>query len=261
MKLYKVISIKIVLSFTLIACYAQNSVYNLNKPDQTLTLGSELNEISGLHSISKSELIAIQDEEGIIYYIRKIDGKVLKTKKFGKKGDYEGITLYKQKIYVLESNGNIHIYKNNKSTSYHFKKEGKFDFEGLCHDRKNNQLLVACKTHGNKDKRDHIFIYGFDISENKYHKSPIFKIKKEKSYKKFWPSGIAIHPNGEIFVLSSRSKMLMVLSPKGDVLKTQNLAPSLFHQPEGISFSSNGDLYISNEKRKTKPTLLKFKVE
>lgn len=261
MHTYKVISINIILTLSVLSCYAQEGMYNLNKPTKVVTLNSELNEISGLHSISESELIAIQDEEGIIYFIKKNNGKILKTIKFGKDADYEGVTAVKKRIYILESNGDIHRYKNDKTSKYHFKKEGKFDFEGLCYDDKNDQLLVACKTHGKNDKKDHIYIYGFDISENKYHKSPIYKIKKEKSYKKFWPSGIAVHPNGNIYLLSSRSKMLMIISPSGDVIKTQALMPYLFNQPEGISFSENGDLYISNEKRKSKPTLLKFKMQ
>lgn len=242
----------------LLACNAQHIPYNLNKALVSIKLNKELNEISGLQALNDSVLIAIQDENGILYYLNASNGKIIKKKTFGKDGDYEGVTAYKSSIYILKSNGNIYRIKKGDTKSYHFKKEGNFDFEGLCVDEKNNRLLLACKTHPNKDKKDYIYIYGFDLKENKYLKSPVYKIKREDDYKRFKPSGIAFHPNGTIYILGSTAKQLLCLSAEGELIQIKTLSPSLFHQPEGITFLNNGDLFISNEKRNAQPTLLRF---
>ena len=89
---------------------------------------------------------------------------------------------------------------------------------------------------------------------------PIINVgnKKSKVHSKFKPSAIAIHPDGNIYVLSSFSKTLLVLSPDGFILNKVVLDEALFRQPEGITFNTKGDLFISNEKNKGAPTLLRF---
>ncbi|WP_143524994.1 SdiA-regulated domain-containing protein [Labilibacter marinus] len=258
MKLFIYLIIFISINVTFNSCFKQNTVYSFNQPSEVFKLSSELNEISGLQAISDSVILAVQDEDGYIFYIDAHTGEIINKKKFGKKGDYEGITFYKQSIYVLKSNGTIYRIKNKKSKIYSFGKKGNFDFEGLCTDDKNDRLLLACKKHGNKNKLDHIYIYGFSLSDKHFIDSPVFKIEKKDAYKKFQPSAIAIHPKGNIFVLSSTAKMLLELSPQGKVINHQHLSPFIFNQPEGITFLSNGDMFISNEKKKAYPTLLRF---
>ncbi|MEO0405073.1 MAG: SdiA-regulated domain-containing protein, partial [Bacteroidota bacterium] len=153
-----------------------------------------------------------------------------------------------------------HASKNQKKAkSYKFEKDGTFDFEGVCLDSANHRLLVACKEHGKKKKRDHIYIYAFSLEEKEYSKSPLFKIPKELVHPNFKPSGIAIHPlTQEIYILSSFSKTLLVINNAGDVIGFSQLNEYIHHQPEGITFSPNGTLFISNEKHNTYPTLLQF---
>lgn len=234
-------------------------IYDLNQPDQKMKLSSELNEISGLEMLSDSVIATIQDEKGNIYLLNTEKGKVKDHFDFGKKGDYEGITHYKNHFYVLRSDGTIFKIKRGKDAkTYQFKDNKNFDFEGLCLDQKNNRLLVACKTHGNKKKRDHFYIYSFSLENKVYDEKPVFKISKDDVDKDFKPSGIAIHPKGHIYILSSYAKKLLVLSRKGQILNRIKLDKSTFHQPEGITFSSRGDLFISNEKKDAIPTILRF---
>jgi uncharacterized protein YjiK len=84
-------------------------------------------------------------------------------------------------------------------------------------------------------------------------------IKGRDGKKTIAPSGIAIHPTiNEIFVISSKGKKLLILSPKGDKNTLIELNPKTFLQPEGICFTPNGDLCISSEGANSNGYILKF---
>ena len=243
-----------------LGCNAKKFTYPLHLPDKNMELSSKLDEISGLEMLSDSVLAAVQDEKGRIYLLDANTGGIIDHFDFAHKGDYEGIAHRNNHFYVLRSDGTIFKAKQGKKTKeYAFKDNKNFDFEGLCVDAKNNRLLVACKTHGNKKKRDHFYIYGFSLETHEFEVEPVFKIKRDEVDSDFKPSGIAIHPKGSIYILSSYSKSLLVLSPKGRILNNVDLKESIFYQPEGITFNANGDLFISNEKNDQVPTVLKFK--
>jgi len=242
------------------SCSESKLSSDLNSPDQRIQLSKELNEISGIDFLSDSIICSVQDEKALIYYLNTSSGQIIEKFDFGKNGDYEGITHYKDDVYVLRSDG--HIFSVNKTTGtkeFKFKRNKRFDFEGLCLDKSNMRLLLACKEHGDKDKRNHFFIYSFSLETKEFQKKPVFKIKRNKGLKNFKPSGIAIHPDGNIYILSSFSKTLLILSPEGFILETFLLNSHTFHQPEGIAFNSRGELFISNEKHNLTPTILKFK--
>jgi uncharacterized protein YjiK len=70
------------------------------------------------------------------------------------------------------------------------------------------------------------------------------------------PSAIAIHPITEqLFITSSVGKVLMVLNPDGRIDHLQRLDKKLYAQPEGMTFDSDGTLYISTEKKKSASAL------
>ena len=241
------------------SCSAQREFYKLSKPTKRVELTKELNEISGLDWIGKNTLVAVQDEKGIVFYIDANSGEILDELNFGKDGDYEGIAQYKKHFFVLRSDGTLFKVSRKKETkTYAFKNSKGFDFEGLCVDEENNRLLVACKEHGKSEKRDDIYIYSFSLEKNTFDKKPAFKISRAKVHPKFKASAIAIHPNGTIYILSSFSKTLLILSGSGEVLNVISLHKSLFNQPEGLTFNAENDLFISNEKKNDKPTLLRF---
>lgn len=234
--------------------------YKLNSPDLRIQLSDELNEISGMDMLSDSILIAVQDEKAHVFYLDAYSGEIIDYFDFGKNADYEGITHFKKHFYVLRSDGNIFKVRPNKEAKeYKFKQSKGFNFEGICLDQLNNRLLVACKSHGDRALRDYFFIFSFSLESKEYDKKPAFKIRRDKVHRNFKPSAIAIHPNGNIFVLSSFSKTLLVLSADGSILNSIQLRNDIFQQPEGIAFNSRGDLFISNEKNRSIPTLLKFK--
>jgi uncharacterized protein YjiK len=76
----------------------------------------------------------------------------------------------------------------------------------------------------------------------------------------FNPSGISVHPlTQEVYILSSEGNTLLVLAPSGKIIHAIHLKKSLFPQPEGIAFDSNGTMYIANEGHGEKATIKTFK--
>lgn len=72
--------------------------------------------------------------------------------------------------------------------------------------------------------------------------------KKKKAYKTFSPSDIAIHPKtGKYYILDGKNPKLLILDKDGTIEKVYKLDKNQFAQPEGITFSPDGTLYISNE--------------
>ena len=251
----------ILILFSFSNCNSQSNFlgYDLSKPSKFVKLPIALNEISGLTPFNNRTFLSVQDEKGIIYKINNRTGKVINKLPFGKKGDYEGIARVKRTSYVLRSDGTmIEVHDNKQKKAYEFKHHKNMDFEGLCYDRANNRLLVACKENLHKGTKKEVFIYSFDLADKKYKKKPFMHIDKKKVHKNFKPSGIAIHPNGSIYILSSFSKSLLVVDHKGKIIDKTQLNEYVFHQPEGITFDNKGRLFISNEKHKTYPTLLRF---
>jgi len=75
----------------------------------------------------------------------------------------------------------------------------------------------------------------------------------------FQPSGIAVHPvSNEYYIVASVGKLLIVLGRDFEILSITKLDKRFFKQPEGICFDESGTLFISNEGKGSKATILKF---
>ncbi|MGA1839057.1 MAG: SdiA-regulated domain-containing protein [bacterium] len=268
--------------------------YQLSYPSKKLKLPHCLDEISGLSYLEQNKLVCIQDEKGMMYVVDLEKGKVTEKLKFGEGRDYEDIVIVNKNAYVLQSNGNIFKVKNFDS---HLPKVKKYntllskenDAEGLAFDEESNTLLIACKDSPHLKKKCNELkgkraVYRFDLYTNEIFEKPACVIDiddlrdfgrcplLQKSFMgnikifdlskgdiNFRPSGIAIHPKTKnIYIISSADRMLIVLNQKGDILTAKGLNKKIFKQPEGICFSPEGDLFISNEKNGRKANILMF---
>lgn len=252
--------------------------YDFQYPDATFVLPAILQEISGVTCIDSSTLASIQDELGIIFFYDLTKRRISRQVEFSINGDYEGIARVIDTIYVLRSDGTIFEICDFRSarasmTSYSTNILSK-DNEGLCYDRENNRLLIACKEITgkgalSKDKR-YVFAfdlklkslteepaYSFDINQmreyavNKNIDLPLVIEKKGSPAKpelKFQPSGIAVHPlTNKLYILSAADNLLFVYDRSGNINEMVKLNIGMFNQPEGITFMDNGDMFISNE--------------
>lgn len=264
--------------------------YDLSKPEKTFILPESLNEISGITTINQHQIACVQDEVGSIFIYDLIKGAIIKEYTSDLIGDFEELALVDNTMYLLRSDGVLIEKINYTSTSgktkeYHLNLPSTNN-EGLCFDKKNNRLLIAAKSKAAKEigKKDIRLIYGFDLKKKRMNPTAIFKLSVDKIEEKalkmnipvavrtvkktgkevsnfnFRPSAVAMHPFEHlIYILSSSDNLLLILNQKGDIINLLSLDAVLFNKAEGITFLPDGDMLISNEAQKGKPTLLKFK--
>ena len=235
-------------------------------------LPSELKEVSGIAYINDKQFACVQDEQGIIFIYNTSSGEIEKKINFHGPGDYEGIALNGNTAYVLRADGNIFEVNLNadKTTTKEHKTAltVKHNVEGLCLDKKNNRLLLAIKN-DEPGGQDYKGIYGFDLASKTMASDPVIKIdlahemlgdKKGKKKSTVRPSALNIHPlTNEIYIVDGPGSKLMIMDEAGNIKKYFTLGKD-FAQPEGISFSPAGEIFISNEGTKEPGNILQIQL-
>lgn len=255
--------------------------YELTDSDAKYRLPSKLVEISGLSCITDSTIACVQDEEGDVYIFNPIDGEVHHKINFGKDGDYEGVEYIDGSVYVIRSSGKLYEIQafgtdNQTTTKHKLFLEKANNPEGVAYDPIHHRLLISAKgrpgdEHSIKEENN---IYGFDLETKTLMEEPMMSFSSSDIYDflgqsrlrevhdratnfllpgsigilAFHPSGIAVHPiSGNIYMVTSRGNLLIVLSHDGEILYICDLPETQFKKPEGITFLPNADLLIANE--------------
>ena len=243
--------------------------YDFTTPDEKMSLGKHLHEISGMSYVPATNLILTEnDEKGDIYAIdfKNKNDKVNKIK-FGGKGDYEDIVYKNDIAYMLVSTGTVVEVSTTDTTvankEYALERGGTNEFEAMYLDADGKSLILVCKQ-CSKEKDLVRQAYRFDISGKTF--TPAYTINISEIQKilgddqaEFKPSAAGINPvNGKLYIIASVGKVLVVASAEGKVEQVVKLDPVMYNQPEGMTFAPNGDLYISNEGGEGIATIYRF---
>jgi uncharacterized protein YjiK len=238
-----------------------------------IKLDLKIKEISGVvWDNHKDQFIAHNDEKGTIFYLDKNNAGIVKEFQFStSKGDYEDIAMAKNDIYVLRSDGLLYkIVTDSAGSQKSFdlgkiELSGQVDFETLYYDPERDALIMLCKNCASDDKKL-VSAYAYYPDSIGFVNKPIYSIDvakvKELSPRetsRFQPSAARIHPVlKKLFILSSASNQLVIADMDGNVEGVYMLSRKLFPQAEGLTFKSNGEMFISNEGVSAKAELLKF---
>ena len=238
--------------------------YLINQPDHSFTLPTRLDEISGLSlSDNDSTILAIQDEDGIVYFIHKETGEIVREESFGDTGDYEGVELVDGKIFISNNKGDIFHLPLDSLGAQNALRHKTFlnsddNVEGLGYLPSKHALLVACKGARKKQKEFRkIFLYDVDqlsLDTAAYIQLSTAEIAEQMGRKKksnrFSPSAIASHPQtNNLYIISSPALAMLVLNTQGEVLYSGSIDRAIHRQPEGMVIDPEGKLYIANEAR------------
>ncbi len=272
----------LLLSATLI--FAFNSRFTAYEAPKNITYSIEnqwqlpdvLEEVSGISWIGDHKLATVQDEDGTIFIYDLKARKITDEIDFADGGDYEAVAVNGNDAYVMRSDGKLYEitdYKSNERDvkSYDLDFLKKSNVEAICVDSANNRLLIVPK---DRDPNDDNYkgVYTFSLETKKAEKIPMLKIdmslkafkdfEQKKKYKTIRPSAIAIHPQTkDLYVLEGANPKLLIFDSTGKLKQIHLFDKRKFLQPEGITFSPDGTLYISNEANGEKPTILEVKLK
>lgn len=237
-------------------------------------LPAELKEISGLCYIDKDRFACVQDELGKIYIYNTASEKIERVIPVASAGDYEGLAIVGNTAYIVRSDGvlyEVNDIRSDKSAvkSYTTPLTAAQNVEGLCYDKSRNRLLLAIKNL-DPSSADYKGIYEFNIRTKTLSKAPAYKIylndavigtaNAKKKSRPVSPSGIMRHPSGQdLYILDGPSSGLLVMDQSGK-LKQHYFLGSSFAKAEGITFSPDGKIYVSNEGKKQAPNIIELKL-
>lgn len=243
--------------------------YVLPRPKKMI-LDKKVNEVSGLFYLrNENAMLAIADNKQKIYRITQ-DGKVNHYFKddFAPQADFEDVLQVDSSVYVLISDGTLVEVTPTGSglqvNNYPFWSKEKNDFETIYYDPGAKGIIMLCKKCADEKGRDVRTAYRFDLAGKQFDTEPYYLISGKavrNSLKdgkiEFNPSAAAIHPlEKKLYILASAGNLLVIADLKGVVEHVYRLNPTLYPQAEGIAFAPNGDMYVSNEAKLGKPTLL-----
>ena len=268
MKIYTASLLKsLILAATLAGCGSTDkpkphyTEYDLEKPDK-FNMPESLFEISGIaFDNGKNDTVyAIQDEEGKLFRLA-WDVKVQTHTKFGKKGDYEDVSIVNGEAIVLKSNGALYSFpisevnhEEPESVKEYKKLFPKGEYEGMYGDEKTGNVYVICKNCPADDAKNSVTGYIINLSDSaKTAETFSIDVKQIKAIhgkvdRGFRPSAIAKNPvNNNWYIVSAVNKLLVITDSNWKVKDAVSLSSNMFTQPEGIAFDSQGNMYISNE--------------
>lgn len=224
-------------------------------------LPGRLREISGLALAPDERLFAITDERAIVYELDYADGSIIKSFSLGDpvvRGDFEGIAVLDELIWLLTSDGLLYATADGPDGSH--MTYGKFDtglgdvceLEGLGANRQAGTLLLACKEMNRKKDGLMIFELGVserDIVQRRSVALPEKAIEASIDEKNIHPSGITIDPqSGEWLLIAARQDALVRLSADGSLADAIILPKKGRHrQAEGIEMTRDGRLLLADE--------------
>ncbi len=249
----------------------------LDKPDAIFKLPRELDEISGLSPLDSLHVAAVQDEKGILFVLNVETGKIVDSVRFSGRGDFEGVELLGNQLFVLRSDGDLFTFSSDRTTwGKRVKSErirtrlsSRYDTEGLAYDPTSGTVFIVCKEYAGKRIRRSRAVYGFDVYTERVSEQPLFVLSSDSlsaafaneriRYSRFKPSAVAVHPDsGNLFLLSSPNRLLIVTTIAGQILAVQKLKKSIVRQPEGIAFMPDGSMILASEGAGSRAVLVRY---
>jgi len=218
-----------------------------------------LREISGLTLTSRGTVFTHDDNTGRVSEIDPKTGILKKSFSLygNQKEDFEAITIAGNDIYLMASDGKLFRFRegaDGQQVNFQMFDTGLgklCEFESLAYEADSTRLIMVCKRILDKQAPKDLVIYRMPLPLNRATFSivqvPIKQVIGSNKWKGFRPSDITIDPFTRNYVIiASHEKGLLVLTPDGDVVRSEPL-PGDHRQPEGVAITSDSLLLISDE--------------
>ena len=233
----------------------------------------QLREISGLALTSRGTVLTHDDNAGRVSEIDPKTGILVRSFSLlgNQKEDFEAIAIAGNDIYLMASDGKLFRFREGadgqqvKFIMFDTGLRKQCEFEGLAYEADSTRLVMVCKRILDKQTPQDLLIYRLPLPLNRATftalRVPLQEVVGSNKWKNFRPSDITIDPFTRNYVIiASHEKGLVVLTPDGDVLRSEPL-PGDHQQPEGVAITNDSILLVSDEAN-VKPaaiTLYKWK--
>ena len=239
-------------------------------------LPPRLREISGLAMTPDQRLLAMDDEKAIVYQIDYLNGRLVKAFAFGKpvlRGDFEGIAVVDDRVYLLTSTGILYSAAEGDDgdrveyETFDTGLEAQCEFEGLARDRSGANLLLLCKDVLDSANIDTLSVFPWNLRDREvvYDQRielPLAAISSRLAVRTLHPSGIVAHPDAELLlIVAARERVLVEIDTEGAFLDAVVLPDERRHpQAEGVALAGDGRLIIADEGGKGRARLTVYTI-
>jgi uncharacterized protein YjiK len=222
-----------------------------------------LREVSGMATTPDGRILAHADERAVIAEIDPASGRVVKAFTLGtpaELGDFEGIATAHGRIYLVTSTGMIYRAEEGKADApVEYQKfvsgAGSFcEIEGLAFDAVADRLLLPCKQVLRRKLRNRMLVLSVPLRTLRVEETPALSLPEQQLKRELGgaPSltSVEVHPRtGSWLLLNSGPAAVIEVSADGKLLGVARLPAQLHPQPEGLAFTRDHTLLITNEAR------------
>ena len=241
---------------------------NTSEGELQLLLPKPLREISGLAELPDGRLLAVADEKAQVYSIDIQAQSVNKFTAFGEpaeKGDFEGIAVIDQMVYLVTSDGVIwqqSIDAPPEDFETFDTKIGKqCEVEGLAAIKEQNGLLIVCKQARKKKLNGHLVVFRWSITDKTLDTNPmILRSYASLGLPDVNPSGLTLTADAKrLFFVAARQQYFFETTLSGDVVRQGKFPhPKTHPQTEGVVITAENTLYLADEGDKKGGTITRY---
>jgi hypothetical protein len=224
-------------------------------PDSVAILPDRLREVSGLVFTADGQLLAHDDERGVVYRLDPASGVVRQALPLlgAPRGDFEGIAELDGRVYLSTSRGllfDLGTLPDSGPVRWRTIDPGigdRCEFEGLGADPLADVLLLACKTPRGHRHQGQVLLYRWSPARPAVVAVDMITATLP-SGEHFAPSSIDRDPvSGHYVLVTARDPRLLEITPAGALVGIRPLRPRFHHQTEGLAIAPGGRLYLSDE--------------
>jgi hypothetical protein len=222
-----------------------------------LKLPDALREISGLAVAGPDTLLAVDDEQALVYRIdlaTQVVEPLLAIGRPARPGDYEGLARIGDQTLLVDSDGVLFWTEGERVQTLDTRLGARFEIEGLGRDPVSGLLYLASKRARGKGKAMASHLHAVDLPSRARQPDADIELdlaaaQQALSSASMHLSGLAFSDDGQnIWLVAARERALLNFDRAGQLRSAIDLSELGKHrQAEGIALLPGGRLAIADE--------------